>query len=403
MSVRRLAEEAAQPQTFAFSSDNEAWVETLIRRYPEGRQQSAVIPMLMRAQDQDGWVTKAAIEHVADRLSMPMIRVLEVATFYTQFQLKPVGTRAHVQVCGTTPCMLRGSDDLKRVCREKIHPEPLHPNASGTLSWEEVECLGACVNAPMVMIFKDTYEDLTGERLAEIIDEFEAGRGESVRKGPQIDRHLSVPVGGLTTLTSFRDEDEGASVSAQRPSAANDAPPQGPGAGYAVSDESQAARADTHAAETDSSMKGPSPEAAAAADNRADDVASIDPSKGAQNPGTGREAGTRQGPTGQVERDAAEFGETAGNSDGEPRADGPLKAKGAAAEDRLVQDFKRVPGDAPRASSATEDLGNKDASASGVFEEQRRNTSDTQGNPAAVSPSGAENRSQPKTDRDTKD
>ncbi len=116
--------------------------------------------------------------------------------FYTQFQLAPVGTRAHIQVCGTTPCMLRGSDDLKRVCREKIHEHPFHLNESGTLSWEEVECLGACVNAPMVMIFKDTYEDLTGERLGEIIDAFDRGEGAAVKKGPQIDRHLSVPTGG---------------------------------------------------------------------------------------------------------------------------------------------------------------------------------------------------------------
>src|SRR3546814_19406836 len=101
-------------------------------------------------------------------LGIPYIRVLEVATFYTQFQLKPVGTRAHVQVCGTTPCMLRGSDELIRVCKSKIHAEPLQPNAEGTLSWEEVECQGACVNAPMVIIFKDAYEDLTPERLEEI-------------------------------------------------------------------------------------------------------------------------------------------------------------------------------------------------------------------------------------------
>ncbi len=126
-------------------------------------------------------------------LNMPYIRVLEVATFYTQFQLKPVGTKAHVQVCGTTPCMLRGSEELMRVCKEKIHPEQFHVNAKGTLSWEEVECLGACVNAPMVMIFKDTYEDLTPERLAEIIDEFDAGKGAKIAAGPQIDRILPHP------------------------------------------------------------------------------------------------------------------------------------------------------------------------------------------------------------------
>jgi NADH-quinone oxidoreductase subunit E len=131
---------------------------------------------------------------------MPYIRALEVATFYTQFQLKPVGTRAHVQVCGTTPCMLRGSEELIAVCRKKIAARPFDRNEAGTLSWEEVECQGACVNAPMVMIFKDTYEDLTPERLEEIIDQFEAGEGPNVPVGPQNGRHLSAPAGGLTTL-----------------------------------------------------------------------------------------------------------------------------------------------------------------------------------------------------------
>src|SRR5690606_20378237 len=121
MSVRRLAEPALQPASFAFNEANLAWAEQTIKKYPAGRQQSAVIPLLMRAQEQEGWVTKAAIEYVADMLGMAYIRVLEVATFYTQFQIKPVGTKAHVQVCGTTPCMLRGAEDLKQVCRNKIH------------------------------------------------------------------------------------------------------------------------------------------------------------------------------------------------------------------------------------------------------------------------------------------
>jgi NADH-quinone oxidoreductase subunit E len=159
----------------------------------------------MRAQEQDGWVTKAAIEHVAAMLDMPLIRVLEVATFYTQFQLKPVGTRAHIQVCGTTPCMLRGSEALMDVCRHKINHDPFETNADGTLSWEEVECQGACANAPMVMIFKDAYEDLTPERLAEIIDAFEAGKGDTVKPGPQEDRVTSEPINGLTSLTEDLD------------------------------------------------------------------------------------------------------------------------------------------------------------------------------------------------------
>src|SRR5690606_26737641 len=172
-----------------------------IDKYPEGRQQSAVIPLMMRAQEQEGWLTKPAIEAIADMLGMPYIRALEVATFYTQFQIKPVGTRAHIQVCGTTPCMLRGAEDLKRVCRSKIHPEPQQLNEDGTLSWEEVECQGACVNAPMIMIFKDAYEDLTPERLAEIIDDFSAGKGADVPAGPQNGRIYSAPLGKQTTLT----------------------------------------------------------------------------------------------------------------------------------------------------------------------------------------------------------
>lgn len=200
MTVRRLANEAVQPASFSFNKENLNWAEKTIAKYPEGRQRSAVIPLLMRAQEQEGWVTRAAIEYVADMLSMAYIRVLEIATFYTQFQLKPVGTKAHVQVCGTTPCMLRGAGELIKVCKNKINEAPFETNKDGTLSWEEVECLGACANAPMVMIFKDTYEDLTPERLEEIIDEFEAGRGASIPVGPQNGRKTSEPITGLTSL-----------------------------------------------------------------------------------------------------------------------------------------------------------------------------------------------------------
>ena len=201
MSVRRLAEDQLQPVKFKFNRTNARWAKRKILDYPLGRQASAVIPLLMRAQEQDGWVTKAAIEHMATLLEMPLIRVLEVATFYTQFQLKPVGTKAHIQVCGTTPCMLRGSEDLMKVCKAKINVEQFRTNDAGTLSWEEVECLGSCVNAPMIMVFKDTYEDLTPERLEEIIDQFEAGKGEDIPVGTQIDRISSAPIGGLTSLT----------------------------------------------------------------------------------------------------------------------------------------------------------------------------------------------------------
>ena len=200
MSVRRLAEDKVQPEGFASNRANSAVAKGWIKKYPKGREASAVIPLLMIAQEQEGWVTKAAIENIAVMLNMPYIRVLEVATFYTQYMLAPVGTKAHIQVCGTTPCMLRGSQELMDVCKSKISPNQFETSADGSLSWEEVECQGACVNAPMVMIFKDAYEDLTPERLAEIIDEFEAGRGSKVKTGPQIDRILSAAEGGQTTL-----------------------------------------------------------------------------------------------------------------------------------------------------------------------------------------------------------
>ncbi len=133
-----------------------------------------------------------------DFLGMANIRVLEVATFYTMFLLAPVGKKAHVQVCGTTPCMLRGAEELFEVCRRRIHDEPHHVSADGNFSWEEVECLGACVNAPMVLIWNDTYEDLTAESFEKVLDGF--ANGKPVKPGPQIDRHFSAPIGGATTL-----------------------------------------------------------------------------------------------------------------------------------------------------------------------------------------------------------
>jgi NADH-quinone oxidoreductase subunit E len=204
MSLRRLAEK--QPERFAFSEANRVWAEKTIARYPEGRQASAVISLLWRAQEQEGWVTEPAIETIAAMLSMPKIRVLEVATFYTMFHLEPVGSVAHLQVCGTTPCWLRGANDLKEVCRKKINHEQFHLSADGAFSWEEVECLGACVNAPLIQINADTYEDLTAASLAGIIDDLAAGR--PVKPGPQIDRAFSAPAGRPTTLMEVGAEPE---------------------------------------------------------------------------------------------------------------------------------------------------------------------------------------------------
>jgi NADH-quinone oxidoreductase subunit E len=195
MTVRRLAED--QPPSFAFSPENLDWVKAQIAKYPPGRQQSAVIPILWRAQEQSGgWLPQKAIEATAEILGMAKIRVLEVATFYTMFNLSPVG-KFYVQLCGTTPCMLRGAEDLKKVCRRMIG-EPDHVSKDGMFSWTEVECLGACVNAPMVQINYDYYEDLTAESLTRILNDLSLGR--AVKPGPQVDRQMSAPIGGRTTL-----------------------------------------------------------------------------------------------------------------------------------------------------------------------------------------------------------
>ena len=216
MAVRRLAPKELQPASFAFTAENLAWAKAQMEKYPPGRQQSAVIPVLWRVQEQhDGWVSEAAIRAVADLLGMAYIRVLEIATFYTMFQLEPVGKKAHVQVCGTTPCMLRGSKDLIEVCKHRIHHDPFHVSADGNFSWEEVECLGACVNAPMVMIWKDTYEDLTPETFNKVLDGFASGNPP--RPGPQNGRHLSAPITGPRVLKDIGKPDGGRTASVKEP------------------------------------------------------------------------------------------------------------------------------------------------------------------------------------------
>ena len=198
MAVRRLAPKELQPASFAFSDANLAWAKGQIAKYPEGRQASAVIPILWRAQEQaDGWISEAAIRTVAEMLGMAYIRVLEVATFYTQFLLKPPGSNAHIMVCGTTPCMLRGSDDVLKAC-ELRGLRKGHTTEDGLFTLTEVECLGACANAPMVQVNDDNYEDLTEESMGAILDAL--ARGEHPKVGPQVDRKTSCPEGGPTTL-----------------------------------------------------------------------------------------------------------------------------------------------------------------------------------------------------------
>ena len=196
MSVRRLAKE--QPASFAFSKATKAKTDWWISKYPAERKASAVIPSLWLVQKQEGWVSEPAIRAIGELLGMPFIRVLEVATFYTMFMLEPVGSAALIQVCGTTPCMLRGANELMAVCKSKIGPKQTL-SADGRFTWEEVECLGACANAPMAMINDYYFEDLTPDDMARIIDDFAAGK--TPKPGSRVGRARSEPEGGALTLT----------------------------------------------------------------------------------------------------------------------------------------------------------------------------------------------------------
>ena len=198
MSVRRLADQ--QPDSFEFTPENSAWLDKQIAKYPDGRQASAVVPALWQAQKQNNyWLPQKAIEKVAERLGMPKIRVLEVATFYTMFNLAPVG-KYYIQLCGTTPCMLCGSDELMKILERRVGPQRT-VTADGLFSWLEVECLGACCNAPMVQINDDFYEDLNAQNFEKLLDDLAAGR--PVKVGSQTGRVSSEPAGKLTSLVSL--------------------------------------------------------------------------------------------------------------------------------------------------------------------------------------------------------
>ncbi len=197
--LRRLHSE--QPESFEFTPANLAWAQNQVSKYPEGRQASAIIPLLWRAQEQESWLTRPAIEYVADMLGMAYIRALEVASFYFMFQLQPVGSVAHIQICGTLSCMICGAEDLMAVCKDKIADKPHTVSADGKFSWEEVECLGACTNAPMAQIGKDYYEDLTADKLGQLLDDMAVGKVPTV--GPQNGRFAAEPKSGISSLTEF--------------------------------------------------------------------------------------------------------------------------------------------------------------------------------------------------------
>jgi NADH-quinone oxidoreductase subunit E len=196
LSVRRLSPD--QPASFAFSPETLKAAKGWMGNFPAGKQQSAVIAILWLVQKQEGWISEPAIRAVAELLGMPVIRVLEIATFYTMFMLEPVGTVALVQVCGTTPCQTRGSEDLLAVCRRKFGPSN-HRSADGKFYWQEVECMGACANAPMAAINDYYYEDLTAQSFEKLLDDFAAGK--KPKPGSAIRRQGSAPEGGPLTLT----------------------------------------------------------------------------------------------------------------------------------------------------------------------------------------------------------
>ena len=206
--LRRLSPQ--QPSSFKFSSPNMAWAKKQLKKYPKGREASAVIPLLWRAQEQEGWVSKPAIEFIADFLGMAPVRVLEVASFYFMFHLSPVGEKAHFQVCGTTPCMLRGSEDLLKICKNRINEKPLTVSENGSLSWEEVECLGACANAPVAQIGKDYYEDLNETSFNKIIDNF--NNENPCNPGSLINRFSSEPASKTKKMSKVKVSTENASV-----------------------------------------------------------------------------------------------------------------------------------------------------------------------------------------------
>ena len=190
----------AQPDSFEFTAENLQLAQRIIARYPTGREASAVMPLLDLAQRQhDNWLPRVAMDYVADMLGMPRIRAYEVATFYSMYNLRPVG-RHLVQICTTTPCWLRGSADIVTACERKLGVHLGETTPDGQFTLNEVECLGACVNAPMVQIGDDYFEDLTPESMNQILDML--ARGERPSLGPQIDRQTSAPVGGPTTLRS---------------------------------------------------------------------------------------------------------------------------------------------------------------------------------------------------------
>ena len=200
MSIKKISKE--QPENFEFNSNNLALANDIIKKYPDGKQQSAVMGLLYLAQRQnDNWIPLSAMKYIAKYLNMPYIKVYEVATFYSMYNLAPVG-KFFYQVCTTTPCMLRGAYKLVDVCKSKISEKESHVTENGNCSWMEVECLGACVNAPMIQINDDYYEDLDEKKLEGIIEK--TLKGETPKPGSYRGRTSSEPENNRKTLVESK-------------------------------------------------------------------------------------------------------------------------------------------------------------------------------------------------------
>ena len=200
MSIKKISKE--QPDKFEFTLDNLEKVKKIINKYPNGKQQSAVMPLLYLAQKQNNnWIPLSAIKYIGKLLEMPYIKVYEVATFYTMYNLTPVGNH-FIQVCTTTPCMIRGAYKLVEACKEKISPNENELSKNKSCSWMEVECLGACVNAPMIQINNDYYEDLDKEKTLKIIDQIL--KGETPKPGSYRGRLNTEPENNRKTLMDIK-------------------------------------------------------------------------------------------------------------------------------------------------------------------------------------------------------
>jgi NADH-quinone oxidoreductase subunit E len=352
--LRRLHHE--QPESFAFTAENQKWAEAQTTKYPEGRQASAIIPILWRAQEQEGWLTRPAIDYVAEMLGLAYIRALEVASFYFMFQLQPVGTIAHIQVCGTLSCMICGAEDLIGVCQDKIAAKAHTLSEDGKFSWEEVECLGSCANAPMAQIGKDYYEDLTAARLSEIIDELAAGKVPT--PGPQNGRYAAEPLSGLTSLTGHDSGKTQYNASVQLATDIGDTVKRIDGTEVPIltpwldgevktkpaAAKKKAAPAKTDAEKAEDAKKTP---AARAADRRAEEIAD------AENAPVSK---AKPAPTAK-KTDAAAKAKSA--PEPAPAADGPEKQPEVltAARASGADDLKRISGVGPKLEGVLNDLG----------------------------------------------